>query len=423
MHQLRVLQRPLHPAALALGVLTLVFAAASCGGSKRSATVTRPGESQSATATARPFPSSTPTPSLGDTPVAGTPVTFSALSPLLQQVGTAVEGGDASTLRSLLHARPEACSAPGTQQGLGAGPDCPTGTAAGTLIGAFIDYGDCEGGGLLVDTAVAKLLSISAEHPQLVGWVAGAHDAPNNPMALDYLVFSVPVPVPAFGSSTSARAVGVDSTGIVSILMGCGSSPGSYAQFLVGHGGTVYAIAPTSSALYPACSAGELSAGFAQGSAFAGGYGDTYLLTDVGQSECSLSGFPIVMGVRKDGTRQQLYFPSAGAAGASPAGVGTVDLRPGDAAQFKITFPDCELRPPEERTPIAASPDNPANFVSATLIPPGGGSLALPPGPATSARVSHSIPPDWGVNYTCAGGGPSDFSTPWIPAPTPAGTP
>ena len=272
--------------------------------------------------------------------------------------------------------------------------------------------------------AVSQLLSISAEHPRLVGWVAGAHDAPNNPVTLDYLVFSVPVPVPAFRSSTSARAVGVDNTGIISVLMGCDQSPGDYAQFLVAHGGTVYAVAPpTSSALYPGCSAGDLRAVFAQGSAFAGGYGDTYLLTDVGRSDCSLSGFPIVMGVRKDGTSQQLYFPPTGAAGASPAGVGTVELRPGDAAQFNITFPDCELRPPQERTPIAASPNNPANFVSAVLAPSGGGYLALPQGPPTSARVSHSIPSDWGVNYTCAGGGPSVFSTPWIPAPTPAGTP
>ena len=232
--------------------------------------------------------------------------------------------------------------------------------------------------------------------------------------------------------SNSARMVVVVATlaAVVGVFVaGCGSlkpttdqpSPGG-TQSITLTPSPIPSAAPTSSTLYPACSAGELRAIFAQGSGFAGGYGDTYLLTDVGKSDCSLSGFPVVMGVRKDGTHQQLYFPPTGAAGALPAGVGTVELRHGDTAQLNITFPDCELRPSQERTPIAASPANPANFVSAVVVPPGGGYLALPPGPATSARVSHSIPPDWGVNYTCAGGGPSPYSKPWIPAPTPAGT-
>ena len=228
---------------LSLAIVGGGTVAAACGGGGKSAATATPLLRASQTAVAA---ATRPTTKVGvaETPVTGTPAAFSTLTPLLQGVSKAVETGDAATLGNLLHPRAIPCSPPAST-GLGAGPECPPGTAEGTAIGQFINAGDCEGGAVLPDTAVTMLAGISAEHPQLVGWVAGAHDAPNSPMALDYLVFSVPVPVPAFGSATSARAVGVDSTGIVSILMGCGSSPGSYARFLAYNGGTVHAVAPS----------------------------------------------------------------------------------------------------------------------------------------------------------------------------------
>jgi len=169
---------------------------------------------------------------------------------------------------------------------------------------------------------------------------------------------------------------------------------------------TLPSTASAASPRYSGCSGGQLRAVWAQGSAYAGGYGDTYLLTDVSKSNCSLYGFPNVTGVRADGTRQQLYFPPASVVS------GTVDLQPGESAQLELTFPACAMRPPEVRTPITASD----NFASAVLVPPGGGDVSLPPG--TGAVVSHSIPPDWGVNYTCPGGGPRPFMQPDVQAPT-----
>lgn len=164
-------------------------------------------------------------------------------------------------------------------------------------------------------------------------------------------------------------------------------------------------------ALYPGCSAEQLTAVWATGSGYAGGFGEAYLLKNVSNSDCSLYGFPVVMGAHRDGTQQQLYFPQSSYQ-ASP-----VDLHPGDSAQLQFLFPDCSIGPPEARTPTTS----PASYASAAVIPPGGGAVTLPPG--TGAPVTHGIPPSTGVDYTCPGSGPQPYAKPWIPAPSPRATP
>lgn len=166
---------------------------------------------------------------------------------------------------------------------------------------------------------------------------------------------------------------------------------------------------PSSTEAYPPCSGAQLTAVWATGNGYAGGYGEAYFITDISKASCSLGGRPVVVGIRSDGSQQQLYFPSAS------TGDSTVDLNPGDSAQLQFLFPDCSLVPPAQRTPSTGG----AEFVSAALRAPGGGVVTLPPG--RGAPQFQTLPPDTGPGYTCAGAGPGLYAKPWLPTPTPSG--
>lgn len=157
---------------------------------------------------------------------------------------------------------------------------------------------------------------------------------------------------------------------------------------------------------FPACAGSQLHAEYAGGTGYAGGYGESFRLTNTSSSGCSLSGFPVVEGIGAHGSRVQLYTPPEGAK------LQKVNLRPGEAADVQFTFPDCGIHL-AGRTPVTTS----VPFVSTVIVPPGGGEVTLPPG--TGPGAFRTIPPDED-GFTC-GGGPQGYvpaaASPPLPNP------
>lgn len=156
--------------------------------------------------------------------------------------------------------------------------------------------------------------------------------------------------------------------------------------------------------LFAPCKGGQLKAEFVEGGGYAGGYGEVFRLTNASSSNCSLSGFPVVDGIRADGTREQLYT--------EPEGVDPVmvNLHPGDGASIQFTFRDCGLDV-AGRTPVSASD----GFASAVVVPPGGGDVTLPRG--SGPEELQAIPPDED-GFRC-GGNLDGYTALSSPSPVP----
>lgn len=121
---------------------------------------------------------------------------------------------------------------------------------------------------------------------------------------------------------------------------------------------------------YPACTASQLQGSSAPGGAATGNLLSVVVLTNVGPSPCSLSGYPAsLVGVHADGTRQvfsPLHGTAFDASFAWPA-----NLRPGDSGRLGIvTWDGCSAA----QAPGAFS--DPATSYTAELVGvPGGGSV------------------------------------------------
>lgn len=172
------------------------------------------------------------------TATADNEVSLSSLPPLIQSVAHAIKSGDATAIRAVLHPKPAPCSIPGTR-GLGAGPDCPAGVEAETLIGSFVTIGDCEGGYVPPDGAVAQLLAIQKEDPTLAYWVAQGRDGALPGQSVAFLIFGVTRPTVR---TNDARIIEVDDSGIIGINTGCAASVSEFSVAAGAFGGTLQQV-------------------------------------------------------------------------------------------------------------------------------------------------------------------------------------
>ncbi|MBN9493040.1 helix-turn-helix transcriptional regulator, partial [bacterium] len=171
-------------------------------------------------------PNATPT----ATSTVETGIAFSDLPPLIQGIVQAIEGGDAASLDEALHPKPAACSPPQTPgittRGLGFGPECPPGVAAGTLTGSFVGVGDCEGGHTPPAGATAQLQQLQAERPTLKYWVRDGRDGAVSDQTVRFLIFEVARPTLR---TNDARIIEVDDSGIIGINSGCAASVSEFS--------------------------------------------------------------------------------------------------------------------------------------------------------------------------------------------------
>ncbi len=99
--------------------------------------------------------------------------------------------------------------------------------------------GDCEGGYIPPDAAVAQLLDIQKEEPTLRYWVAHGRDGALPGQPVDFLIFGVAKPALR---QNNARVIEVDSSGVINIVTGCAATVSEFASETAAYGGVLQRV-------------------------------------------------------------------------------------------------------------------------------------------------------------------------------------